>query len=643
MSNRKIMHGTLAGYLATGVTQAMVTGGYPFGRNADKSEVADTVNEWRAQIRWRHRMQFSDDVGPVTASITQNDIDGVKLRNANNVATFGPNEIDFVGNWKYHYLNYNFQPDEITTSTPFSSIQLSDTIFSGNLSLLFLRIADMMKHYWFAVNDSLSAGGSGRTDVAVLAPSLIACRLNPLHDFTIYDWFDWEDTSANVGLHKGDWLQWCDVGQVHIHQSQHQILDPWQADPAAPIGANGISPYHWWTAKLANEAYRAANNLPILQRPLMDGESGRAVMGAGTIVTGRTSLDLAHIRRLMWGQNVVTGAYWGECVKLLFCLGNCVDYGYNTFAYGTATQTLNSIATATLATAGTGYSAGGIYSFNGFSGRDIAPQIKVMTIGGGGAIATFQIVYTGYGLGITTSPLTLAAPSGGTSATFNVTWSTPARFSKIGDLGEYDTDYFAVVADPKHGDIDGFTSTGNLSWSIPIVAKTWQSYWKDWLVWFNQAQDPIDGPSTTNPFTEWNFVTFAANLITMSNRSGRNLVMRLINSRYVAQHAPSATSNGIVGVPHTFTVECRLSSSATGRARVEVRGYNKLNGLVSVVSATVIGVAGTGTWTPLTVTWTHVPHNNPKLPDPLTSVLLLDHNGSGTCEWRNANLAVSPV
>lgn len=146
-----------------------------------------------------------------------------------------------------------------------------------------------------------------------------------------------------------------------------------------------------------------------------------------------------------------------------------------------------------------------------------------------------------------------------------------------------------------------------------------------------------------NPFVEWNYVSFSANLITMRNRGARNLVAYVLNSPYVRSASPSSTSRGVVGVNHIFTCECRLSGSTAGRARMFARGYNKLNGLAETASATVIGVAGTGVWTNLSLTFAHVPHNNPKLPDALTSLILLDHNGFGTAEFRNVRVFIEPV
>lgn len=141
------------------------------------------------------------------------------------------------------------------------------------------------------------------------------------------------------------------------------------------------------------------------------------------------------------------------------------------------------------------------------------------------------------------------------------------------------------------------------------------------------------------PFTEWNYVRFETGLIRMMHRGARNRAFHRLHSTFVSSYGPE----GIVGTPHVISAECRLSGSAAGRSRIYIRGFNKLNGLAEAASQTAIGVAGIGDWVTLSVSFTHLPHNNPKVPDPLTALMVLDHNGLGTCEWRNVTIELPPT
>lgn len=349
----------------------------PFGRTADKVRVPDAANTWRTHIRWRHRVLLSDQVG--TAG-TQADRDAVKVTNARVAGVMGPNEIDAHQNWKRFYL----APHEITTSTPQASITIVDTVFNGNLSLLFLRICDHMRYSYEAVNDQLGSGAAGRTDVAVYAPSIIRTSQTPGgQNFTAYDFFNYEDTSGPVGLRKGDWLQWCDAMQVHQHLNHSITENPWAADPLADVRPT-VSPYHWWRAKLDNEAYRAGLGLPLLQRPLINGEGGVPVQGDGVNVAGRN--DLTELRRLKFCMLAAGNLHYGISLQLFFTAGLSNAYGYNLLHYGN----LRSVLTYSVdpANRGTGYTLNSIYSLNYGSGDDVRATFKVTGIASAGATVT---------------------------------------------------------------------------------------------------------------------------------------------------------------------------------------------------------------------------------------------------------------
>lgn len=156
---------------------------------------------------------------------------------------------------------------------------------------------------------------------------------------------------------------------------------------------------------------------------------------------------------------------------------------------------------------------------------------------------------------------------------------------------------------------------GNL---IPFVAKTWRDYSRGWQVWFNQAQVPIAGDNTVCPWAEWNRVTFANNRATMT-AGGRNVI---------------ATAESLPPTDHVFRADVLLTGTGA-QARLFVRGYDKLDGNAETASQTLTTL---GTWTTLQVRFTPRQHGNPRVPDPRVCVLLVDHNGVGTCEVQNPTI-----
>ena len=359
----------------------------PFGRLTSKARVSDASNTWRSQIRWRHQVLLSDQVG--TAGL-QADRDAVKLTNSRVSGVIGPNEIDAAKNWKLFYLDFINSPDEITTSTPFANLTIVDTVFSGNLPLLFMRIADHMQHSYEAVNDQVASGGAGRSNVAVYAPSIIRTALTKgSQDFTVYDWFNYEDLSPSVNHKKGDFLQWCDAAQVHQHINHSTTENPWAADPLADVNAS-VSPYHWWRAKLDNEAIRTDAGQPLLQRPLINGECGIPVQGDGVIVTGRK--DIFELRRLKFSMLAAGNLHYGMSLELFFTAGLTTAYGYNLLAFGG----LRSVLTYSVDTSspGSGYVLNSIYNLNYGSGSDVRASFKVTGISEAGAIVSVYSAQT---------------------------------------------------------------------------------------------------------------------------------------------------------------------------------------------------------------------------------------------------------
>jgi hypothetical protein len=170
----------------------------------------------------------------------------------------------------------------------------------------------------------------------------------------------------------------------------------------------------------------------------------------------------------------------------------------------------------------------------------------------------------------------------------------------FGSLGQRDADFAVQALDMREA-----------SDSISFPTKTWVDYWKGWQVWFNQNQDPIDGDTTVCPFAEWNRVTFASNTVTM-NAGGRNVV---------------AIKKNCGRGEHTFRVHLRLVGTGS-QACLRVSGHDKLNGL-NLVSSQIL--SGPTDWTTVEVSFTPRQHGNRRLPDPAYAVLMIDHNGTGTC------------
>lgn len=464
------------------------------------------------------RVLTSTDVGSTSNSVTAADLDAARTTNSNVLAVLGPNEVDAVQNWKYYYLDFVHNPDEITTSTAFANLRLVDTVFNNNLGLLFLRIIDHMRHTYEGLNDSLANGGAGQTDCGMIMPSIIkSSRSKGNQDFTIYDFFNYEDMTTNVRLRAGDLFQWCDAGQVHIHVEHSIIEDPWASNPIARVDA-AISPYHYWRAKLDNETYRAGLGLPTLPRPLVQGESGVPVQGDGINVDWRPMLS--QLRRLKYGM-VNAGSLFYSCIMILtYSAGKSSNYGYNLLTPGGLTSVTDfSIDTANR---GAGYVVGSKYDVVYPSGSGLPAKFRVTSVNGSGGITGIRMNYTGYWNTVPPSNVPLVAPSGGTAARLNLTYETPPANVPLGDLGERDADYLHEVFDYRKYDISKLPVISNLTYSIPIVAKDWRSYWKDWIVWFLETQDPIDDVATARMMTN------RAHLPNVSQSSGslRNVVWR---------------------------------------------------------------------------------------------------------------------
>lgn len=495
--NRFLCAEPLAGYLNTGVTSATA----PFGRDANKLQVANTANTWRNYIRWRHRVLLSTEVGVVTSEVSAADLAAARNTNARTLSIVGPNEIDHPNNWKYYYLNYTVQPDEITSSeTIGQSITRADTIFSASLNLLFVRIIDHMRYTFEAINDPLTPnspadnviGGAARTNCAAIMPSIISVAINKSNgcDFTIYDIMNFEDTSANVNYRRGDFFKWCDAGQVHIHVNHYFIPNPFDTNPLSVVN-QVITPWHYWKAKLDNEAWRISQGLDPLKRPLVNGETGVPHQGDGIPLDWRPAQF--QLRRLKLGQLLAGNVYYACSMILTYSAGMSTNYGYN-YLWHPTPWTVDTYSI-DAANRGAGYTAGVTYNTaSGVAGMEAS--FRVVTVGTGGSVQSIRINHTGFFNTQPAANIPLATPSGGTACRLNIVYKKPSPHWAVGDLGVRDCDDLRSILNYRQYDLSKFPKINDTTFSIPIVGKTWKEYHKDWMVWMYQTQDPIDDVPT---------------------------------------------------------------------------------------------------------------------------------------------------
>lgn len=177
-----------------------------------------------------------------------------------------------------------------------------------------------------------------------------------------------------------------------------------------------------------------------------------------------------------------------------------------------------------------------------------------------------------------------------------------------------------------------------------FAAKPWTDFAqaKSWAVWFDMNVAPTGTPLTTPPTIWWENVFFGTDGVadgtvemrgwgsgTAANR--RNMIMRPV---WLAH--PTRT--------HRFQVKVNFPiSNASAKAKIRVRGHNKLNGLANI-EAEVIGndAAATGSnWKTIGVDFTHTGHGLLALKPVNYALLCCDHNAVGTVRWKDPEFLVS--
>lgn len=173
-------------------------------------------------------------------------------------------------------------------------------------------------------------------------------------------------------------------------------------------------------------------------------------------------------------------------------------------------------------------------------------------------------------------------------------------------------------------DINLFTqgSFPNKSWNEYYKAYTWGAYIPMGTAAVNSLASGLP------PYNGWRNITFGADgVVTMTSTYsvGRNLIFRPVWLR-----KPT--------LDHTVSVEINFPTvNANAKAKLRVRGYDKLNGLAnSEVEVVGNDTAATGSnWKTVSVTVTHVGHGLAAL-NPVNYLLFCcDHNCVGTVRFRN--------
>lgn len=164
--------------------------------------------------------------------------------------------------------------------------------------------------------------------------------------------------------------------------------------------------------------------------------------------------------------------------------------------------------------------------------------------------------------------------------------------------------------------------------------KTWQEYYKGytWGAYIPMGTAAVNSyASGLPPYNGWRNITFGADgIVTMTSTYSvsRNLIYHPIWLR-----KPT--------VVHRVSVQVNFPTvNANAKAKLRVRGYNKLNGLVnSEVEVVGNDTAATGSnWKTVSVDITHVGHGLDNL-EPINYLLFCcDHNAVGTVRFKNPRI-----
>jgi hypothetical protein len=184
------------------------------------------------------------------------------------------------------------------------------------------------------------------------------------------------------------------------------------------------------------------------------------------------------------------------------------------------------------------------------------------------------------------------------------------------------------IWDHRHYDIQSYQPV--------FPAKTWEQYHLPytWGVYIDQAVAPTGTPLTTPPYNPWNNVTFAADgVVTMTagNGAARNLIMRPVWLRRVTR-------------THRFQVKVNFpTSNASAKAKIRVRGHNKLDGLENL-EVEVVGndAEATGSnWKTIAIDFNHTGHGLQHLNPANYALLCCDHNAVGTVRFKDPEILVA--
>jgi hypothetical protein len=182
----------------------------------------------------------------------------------------------------------------------------------------------------------------------------------------------------------------------------------------------------------------------------------------------------------------------------------------------------------------------------------------------------------------------------------------------------------------------------NFPAAFPVKPWTEFALAKSWAVWFDMATAPTGIPITSPPTTWWENVFFGTDGVaagevemrgwgsgTAANR--RNMIMRPVWLAHPTRR-------------HRFQVKVNFpTSNASARAKIRVRGHNKLWGIENL-EVEVIGddAEATGSnWKSIGIDFNHTGHGLQHLAPVNYALLCCDHNAVGTVRWKEPELLVS--
>lgn len=199
----------------------------------------------------------------------------------------------------------------------------------------------------------------------------------------------------------------------------------------------------------------------------------------------------------------------------------------------------------------------------------------------------------------------------------------------------------------RHTDPQNFDAR---EWDPTFPTKDWTGFHDlaTWAAFINMTRAPTGTPLTQPPYGPWNEYTF----------SGGVVEMRPWTTATYAGHQIATYDRMMIAKPvwlpypnklHRVEVDICFQNSAataTAQAKLEVRGFNKYNGLdrefavVSGGTTSAGGGTGTNNWKRVAVEFQHVGHGYTGIPEANYALITLQFNNAGTwpVQFRNCTV-----